>query len=175
LAGSILPRAGVAISRCTGVDDCGIELAHRLVVEPDSLHHAGSKILDDHVRLRHQVLDPREVRGILEIGCDTLLVAIHRMERNCVAIRGSAGEGQRSTYVADARPLDLDDARAQIGQPHCCDRTSQKLAEVENEDAIEWQSGLGGHAVTASRLTSVGLNHRTDRIDQSCDQSFDQQ
>src|SRR5579862_1483013 len=71
--------------------------------------------------------------SIFQIERDALLAPIGRRENR---IFRSAIEGL-ACVIAGTRPLDLDDLRAEIGEPLRRDRTGQKASQIENSDAVK--------------------------------------
>ncbi len=137
LTWAIAPRTLGAVAGGTRVDDRGVDRLDRLVVQPDPLHDAGAEVLDEDVGMGDQLSDVGKVGGHLEVGRDGLLVAVHRVERDRVAVQHAAGERQGASDVAGARTLDLDDARTEVGESHRRDGAGQELAEVQHEQPVE--------------------------------------
>ncbi len=84
-----------------------------------------------------------------EVERQALLVAVDAQE-----VRALAAEERRTPrarVVALARLLDLDDARAHVGEQHRAVRTGQHAREVEDGDAGEWRV-MDGH-IDASRVS----------------------
>ncbi len=69
----------------SNIDDHGIELGHRVVVERKPLHHARPELLDDDIRAFHQELQPGPFGRVLGQGRDTALAAIEEREAGAVA------------------------------------------------------------------------------------------
>ena len=106
----------------------------------ETLHRAGPEVLDQHVGPREQTLEERAIGGQLEIEREALLAAVQRQE-----IRGAIlDEGPDAARVgADLGPLDLHDARAEIGEQHRAVRTREHPRQIDDERACQ-RSGVVG-------------------------------
>jgi hypothetical protein len=73
----------------------------------------------------------------LQIGSETLLMAVYRMKETTVAIERQVVDVELSAKVAAVRTLDLDDPSTQTGQAESGGRAGQKLAEVNEEQSFK--------------------------------------
>ena len=74
---------------------------------------------------------------MLEVERDAFLVAVDAEEVRALAFEKR--RAPRSRVVALAGLLDLDDARAHVGEQHRAVRAGQHAREVENGDTVEWR------------------------------------
>src|SRR4029453_3456172 len=84
MRGNVAFGTGLPISRDRTVDDRGIELGHRHVVEPEPLHDARPKLLDDDLRAFDQWLHPAGFSSVFEGDGDAALPAIEQREAGAV-------------------------------------------------------------------------------------------
>ena len=85
----------------------------------------------------YQPLDDPLRLGLLEIEREGLLVAVDAEE-----IRAFGADERRSPparIVAAAGLLDLDHARAHVGEQHRAERARQHAREVDDEQAFQWR------------------------------------
>jgi hypothetical protein len=61
------------------------------------------------------------------------------MKGETIAVTKKTFDGKLAAAIADARALDLDNARAKIGEPKPCIGAGKILAEFENKQAVEWE------------------------------------
>ena len=87
--------------------------------------------------MRDELRDVREVVGVLQVGGDRLLVAVHRVEGHGVAVGHATGEGQRSADVAGPGPLDLDTRAPRSASRMAATGPGEELAEVQDEQAVQ--------------------------------------
>jgi hypothetical protein len=102
------------------------------VAEP--LHRARTEVLDEHVGAREQALEERAVAGFVQVEREALLAAVHRLE-----VGGLAGDERTDAarVVAGRGALDLEDARAEVGEHERAVRTREDAREIEDEDPVE--------------------------------------
>src|SRR5262249_3212868 len=108
MGGNVALETGLPISRDRTVDDRGIELGHRHIVEPEPLHDARPKLLDDDIRAFDQGLQPGPFSSVFEVDGDAALAAIEQREASAVV----PPFGRTATHLLAARRLDLDHLRA---------------------------------------------------------------
>ena len=145
LPGLVFPRPLLAVTGDHAVNDLRVDRLHALVVEPVFLHHARTEVVDQNVGGRDQTLQLLTVVGVFQLGLETLLVAVDRVENARLPVEFPVGNVQLPTDVAAAWALDLDHAGAQVGQPEARRRPGQELAEVQNRDVFQWPSGVLSH------------------------------
>jgi hypothetical protein len=83
-----------------------------------------------------------EVPRSLEIGRETALVSIDRMEQGAVVVERLVGDIELPAKVAADRSLDFDDVGAEIGEAHRARRPGEKLREIQYDDASQKLVGL---------------------------------
>jgi hypothetical protein len=108
--GGVWPLLAEAADR--HVDDAGRDPADRRLVDAETLHHPGPKVLHQHIGPCAQALDEIDALRRFQVDGDRALVAVEVQERGRKAVAPIAvGAG----VVALARLLDLDDVRALVG------------------------------------------------------------
>ena len=110
--------------------------------EAELRDRAGLEVLHEHVGLREHRGEQRLVVGLREIEDDQLLAAVEPDEIGALAVRDVVVAAREVAL----RALDLDDARAGIGEPAGAHRRGHGLFERDDQQAFERE----GHA------TSVG-------------------
>ena len=116
-----------------------------LVGEAQPLDHAGPEILHQHVGPADQAFQGREVAGVLHVDGEAFLAAVDGMEQRRVAADLGVAEIKAAAQVAAVRPLDLDDARAEVHQPQRRVGAGEELAHVDDHEAGERRILGGGH------------------------------
>ncbi|MNF69735.1 hypothetical protein D3C84_516250 [compost metagenome] len=130
--GAFRQRPVLAEAGDAGVDQPRVVRFQRLEVDAQALGHAGAEVFDDHVRVRHQLIEALQVGGCLEVQLHATLATIDQAEVDALAI---VAEGaQVATVVAMSRHLELDDLRPQVGQHRRAMRAGQHTAEVEHSN-----------------------------------------
>ena len=109
------------------------------MVEAETLDDAGPKILDQHVGLGEQPPQHLEVASILEVDRQAFLGTVDGVEDGRVAADLGVAEIEPPRQVAAIRPLDLDDAGAEVEQPERRIRPRQELAHVDDDKAGQWR------------------------------------
>lgn len=145
LPGPLDPGAFLAIAADRGIDQARIDLAHRLKIEAQPLDDAGPKILDQHVGLGQQAAQRRKVGHVLEVDGKTFLGPVDGMEDGGIAADLGVAEIKPARQVTAIRPLDLDDAGAEVEQPQRAVGSGQELAHVDDDEPGQRQFGSGGH------------------------------
>ena len=144
-------RPVVAPHRRVAVDDRGVELPGRLVVDPEPLGHAGTHVVVDDVDLADQPVRDLATLGRLEVDDDVELPALASVERL----------GDRTHLIALGR-LELVDGRAEVAQQHRPERAGEEVAEVEDLDALQsvgQRSLRGAHLARTARRTRQRPEH----------------
>ncbi len=117
-------------------DDARVARPALLPADPQPVHRARGEVLDDHVRLRHQVEEQRPAAIALQVDGQALLVAVEAGEKTGAEPRKVAG------VVTPTRPLDLPDLGAQVGEDQAADRPHDVVPEFEHTHPGE-RPGLG--------------------------------
>jgi hypothetical protein len=131
------PGPLLAVARDRAVDDAGVERADVVEAEALPLDHARAEVLHHHVGLRHEVAQERAVPLVAEVRGEALLVAVDGVEEAVGAADLCVRQVERAAEVALARPLDLDNAGAEIGELERGKRARKELAEVHHEEPVE--------------------------------------
>ncbi len=139
-------RPGLAGDRDRAHDQPGIDPAQRLVVEACARHHAGRKILHQHVRLRHHRLqDLRGARVLPLQGKAALgMVVLEEVGALRRALRLPRLDALDARAIAMGRQLDLDHVGAELRQDARAGRPGHELRDVEHAIAGEHRR-LGRH------------------------------
>ena len=117
------------------VDDLRVDRGHAVVVEAVAREVAGAEVLHEHVGPPGQFDGPGQVGLDGEVQRDAVLAPVEGF-----VVRGRAGRPRRPpgpALVADARPLHLDDGRAEVGEGHRGERAGQHPAEVGHQQTVE--------------------------------------
>ena len=131
----IAPRARLAEAGDRAVDQPRPSRpTTRLVAEPQPLHRAGTEVLDQHVGAIEQPLEDRRARRLLQVERQALLVAVDAEEVRALA--ADERRTPRARVVAAAGLLDLDDARAHVGEQHRAVRPGQHARQIDDEQAV---------------------------------------
>ena len=77
-----------------------------------------------------------EICGALEIGSKALLAAVYGVKQRRVPADLGIGEIETPAKIAAVRPLDLDDARAEIAEPQRGEGADRNCAIAEHEQAV---------------------------------------
>ena len=101
--------------------------------EAELAHRAGLEVLHEHVGLREHGGEQRLVVGLGEIEDDRLLAAVEPDEIARLAV----GDIVIAAREVALRPLDLDHARAGVGEPAGAHRRGDGLFERDHEEAFE--------------------------------------
>ena len=138
-AGAIGVRPGLSESGDARIDELGIDLGERLVVDPEPAFHIWPIVLNHHVGLLHHPLEGRDTCRRLEIDRDAALVAVEIGKIRPVARPAHVGR------LDVLGRLDLDHVRAPVGElAHAC-RPGAHAREVENGEARKSLGSAGGH------------------------------
>ena len=110
----------------------------RRVVEAELRQRARPEVLDEHVGLRDQPLEQRAVPpGCLKSSVTLSLLRLMLRKYALSPFEKRRAPGAR--VVAFAGLLDLDDARAHVGEQHRAVRARQHARQVEHGDPVEWR------------------------------------
>ena len=140
LVGPVLSEVGYRSENHTGVEplDPGVS-------QPESRHHTGPEALHDYLGPPGQQLEHLDARRTLEVQRNAELIVIEELEQ-----RAGLGVGeviveraQPAARVAAARPLDLDDVGAVVGEQLGAERPGDVMGQVQHTGPGE---GLGQRA-----------------------------
>ena len=135
VAGLAGARSGLAETGDRAVHEPRMPRRQRLVVEPDSGQRPRREILDEDVALRDEPIEDRAPFGPLEVERDALLVPVDAEEVRALAFEKRRAPAAR--VVALAGLLDLDHARAHVGEHHGAIRARQHTRQVQDGDAFK--------------------------------------
>ena len=135
-----LARAGTrrAVGRAVEIDEPRVDLTQRRVIDAQALRNARPVVVQEHVRAARERVHDLARLGSLEIERETFL-ALHRLEPGDAVLHLAEG--------LSAERLDLDDARAELGQQRRRERRRHPGGELEHEQICERtprRSGRGG-------------------------------
>src|SRR5262249_24261340 len=111
------------------VDDGGMELVHRQVVEPEPLHDARPELLDDDIRAFHQGMQPDPLSGVFQVNGDAAFPTIEQREARAVA----PPFGRTAAHLLATWRLNLDNLRAGLSQQQRRQRPREQGREVEDK------------------------------------------
>ena len=121
--GSALPEAGDG-----DIDHRGCDLADFGLGYAEPLHHAGAKVLDEHVRARRQLQEGRAALGLLDVQGEGAFAAVEVDE---AGRQPAPSVAERSGVVAGSGHLHLDDVRALVAQHAGSPGPGQHRGEVD--------------------------------------------
>ena len=143
--GRIAQRAGLAEAGDRAVDDVGLHARERGVIDAQPRGHAGHEVLDRHVGLAREVQRHLAPARVAEIEPDALLAHVDAHEvRGLVEPTLLELDVPPARFVPFAGPLDLEHARAEVGQQACAVGPCQHAGEVEDGETVE-QPGRVSH------------------------------
>src|SRR5258706_324041 len=145
----VLVRPGLAEAGARDIDQPRVEAGQRGEVEPLAAERAGRKVLDQHVGLLRQLANQLAAVVGAQIHRDGLLRPVAGEVIGAVA-RQLRLEAAR--LVAAAGLLDLDDARAELGDDHRRERTGEHARKIEDGDAFERFHPLSSFSKLRMRL-----------------------
>ena len=130
---AVLVGAVIAVARDVDRDQPLVLGAHRGRAEARALGRAGRQVLDQHVGLADQAMQQREVVGLLEVEHDRLLAAVQPDEIAREPVDVAVVAAREIAF----RPLDLDDARAGVGQPRRAVGGGHRLLDAHHQQAVQ--------------------------------------
>ena len=153
-----------AVSRYRAVDDARIARARELVPDAEPIERARREVLDDDIRLAHEVREHFARSRLLQVQRDRILAAqaVQSCGRNVVrrraAERDAVSPDERrvlAAVIGRGGVLDLDDARAEARQQKCRERSRQRQRQVEHCQSGQWSGlavcfGCAVHAAVAA-------------------------
>src|SRR5258706_5214396 len=109
-------------------------LVQRLEAQAQSRSRARSKVLDQHVRFLEQLLKHLLRLRMLDVKAEARLGAVGPHE-----VRGHAVDPLvvSAREVAGAGPLDLDHARAKVGELAGAERSSDRMFQRNDRNAVQ--------------------------------------
>ena len=115
-------------------------LVQRLEAQPESCSRARRKVLDQHVRFLEQLLQHLLRLRMLDVKAQAFLGAVGPHE-----VRGHAVDPLvvSAREVAGAGPLDLDHARAKVGELAGAEGSSDRMFQRNDRNAVQG----AGHGV----------------------------
>ena len=136
-------RAVVAIARDVADDELRMRGAQGVGAQAHARGGAGREVLHQHIGLGHEGFERRQRRGLFEVEREAFLGAVDpgEMRRHAVHARVV---GARE--IARTGALDLDDARAEVGELARAKRRGDRMFERDDGDAVE----RSDHGVLAS-------------------------
>ena len=133
VGGDVALRTRLAETGDRAVDDPGIDLPHRLRIQPEARHHARAELLDEDVGAFEERSEPRLVGLLLEVEHERLLAPVEHREVDALP----APSRHVAAHFLAARPFDLDDLGARLREHQGRHRTRQQGGKVEDQDAVE--------------------------------------
>ena len=125
-----------AVTRDAAHDQARVALPQGVDTQPKPFHCARRQVLNEDVGRGEQPFEDRWRLLVLEVQRQRLLGAVQPDE---VAGQAAHGRVVATRKVADLWPLDLDHARAKIGQLASRKRRRDCLLQGDDRDAFEWQ------------------------------------
>jgi hypothetical protein len=120
------------IERC--VDEIGPDALHLFIAQPQPVHYAGPKVLDQDIAILYETPDDVNPFCLLEIDDDALFVSVDTKKVGTLTILK-----WRTNYtcaVPCSGDFNLYDLGAQVPEEHCSKRTGQQVGEIQHGDAI---------------------------------------
>ena len=142
-------RAGLAVAGDRAEDQFRVEFMQRSVVELQPPHHAGTKILDQHVRGRDQPANGFQALGRFQIQHQAVLADIELAEDGRAIVADRRAGPHRLAFLG----FDLDDLRAHIGEHSGTMRSGNGGRKIEDAQAGE----------AACQIPLIGSGYRHSR------------
>ncbi|MCY1228154.1 hypothetical protein D9M72_404520 [compost metagenome] len=132
-------RAGLAEAGDRAGDDARVHRGKRGVVDAQPLGDADAEVVEHHVGLAHEIEKHRLAGRRLEVDAHALLVAVERevVRAHAVARIVRVVLQQAARAFTAAGRLDLDGARAEVGQQHGAVGAGQHVRQVQHGDVFE--------------------------------------
>ncbi len=147
---ALAPRAGLAEARDRAVDEIGLDRGHRGVAQAELLDDAGGEVLDEDVGDPAEIGDDPAALRVAQVHRDAFLAHVDADE-----VGGLVGAARLDLevvlphVVALARPLDLDHARAQVGEQARAVGAGEHAGEIEDDQIREWAGDVAHRASIA--------------------------
>src|SRR5579883_1685693 len=146
-------RPALAIAGDRAEDEARMAASQLGRIEPGARRGTRCQVLQKHIGPCDHAVKERAVLGILDIEHDRLLAAIEPDEIAALSARGAVvGAGEIALG-----PLDLDDARAGIGQAATAERRRHRLLQCDDEKPVE----RAAHAARPSFAHSTACSSRS--------------
>ena len=129
-------RPRVAVTRDVAHDEARMLRMQRLGAQPQARGRAGREVLDEHVRALDEPGEDLRGFGVLHVEREAFLGAVEPHEIRRLAFDRLVVVARE---IADFRALDLDHARAEIGELARSERRGDRLLERNDGDAFEWK------------------------------------
>ena len=151
--------AGGTETRDTGIDKARIDGVQPLPINAQLLGDAGPEILDEHVGLRHQRIERRQIISPTRIKRDRLLVAVPGLEMRTVQRALESPE-----RIPTSQLLDLDDTGAQIGQQHAGAWPGDEGAHFQHRHPRQRQRTVVGFRIRLHRSVPAPKSKKFRRL-----------
>ncbi len=138
-AGRLVALLSVAGDRA--VHQPRIQLAHRRIVQPQPLHHAGPEVLDQHVAVADEPAGRVDRQRILQVQRDRPLAGVQVREIGAVPVAHRHAGAHRFAF----RRLDLDHLGTHVGQPAGAVGAGDHRREIENAEPVQRACRKLGH------------------------------
>ena len=136
--GRLAHRAGLAEAGDRAVDQSRVGAVQDVPVVADAVQHAGPEVLEQHVRVAHQLLEGRPVAGSLRSSSIDFFPAFWARNEAPMPAWLSAGlRAEPAGQVAVPRLFDLDDLGAEQHQLVAAVRAGQYVGQVEDPYAAQ--------------------------------------
>ncbi len=144
-SGALAPGARLAEAGDGAVDQVRVDGGHGVVVDAEARGDPGGEVLHRDVGLAREVADDLARVGPSEVEAEAFLADIDPREVAALVVAPRLElEVALAHVVAAAGALDLDDARAEVGQETGAVRPGEDTCEVEDHEVREG-SGEVGH------------------------------
>ena len=143
---------GLAEARDRRDDQRRMPRVQDVPAEAELRQHAGPVVLDQNVRARDELGEDRAVAVGGEVERDALLAAVQRHEVGRLAVEERP---DLARVVAVSGPLDLDHARAELGQHQRAVRPRQHARQIDHRDSGERAVRRVGCLAHAGRHRSI--------------------
>ena len=144
LAGQCAFRTLLPVPRDRGINEPWIDLAQRLIVEPEAIDDSRPEILNQHVRARGEAARHLLRLRAFEVERDAAHVAMRQQEEWADPVQEVVASAPGPLPGAPRR-LDFDDVRAQVRQVLHPSGSKEELGQAQDLD-----SGQGVHGVALS-------------------------
>ena len=112
------------------IDESRGDLAQFLETVAQTIHGAGSEVLDENIDLWNQLQEDLPTLSTLDIESQTLLVAAEKGEK-------AESKSAKPPGGIPLRSFDVDDVGSQIGQHHSTGRTQDGMSKLEDFNALQ--------------------------------------
>src|SRR5271154_1618654 len=158
-AGEIAQRAGRAEARDRACNDARVARRERFVIEPESLHDAGAKVVDHHVGAVDEPHQDFAAFRRFDLEADTFLRSIGRKKE--ITVRALAVAAELAARIFDR--LDLQDLRAVVAEDLRAERAGKVARQID--DFYPRQRGrlmFGHFGHLSSETSAAALRLRGD-------------